>query len=102
MTKTTTITEGQSLVDVALQELGSVASLFDLADAAGLGITDLLTPGQALPVPASAGAVAAVATYYQRGAYRVNTGGLPLPAGAVPPATGLDFDLNDFSSADFL
>ena len=98
----TIISDGQSLVDVALQELGGVAALFDLADASGLGIADLLMPGQVLPVPASAAAVPAVATYYQRGSYRVNTGGLPLPAAPVPPAGGIDFDLTDLSSADFL
>ena len=83
MNKTTTITEGQSLVDVAMQELGSVAGLFDLADAAGLAITDVLTPGQVLAVPASAAARPELVSYFAARAYRVNTGDTPAPAPAT-------------------
>ncbi len=86
MIKTTTITEGQSLLDVALQELGSVAGLFDLADAAGLAITDQLTPGQVLAVPASAAARPELVGYYAGRAYRVNTGDTPPPAAPPTPA----------------
>ena len=83
MTKTTIITEGQSLLDVAIQELGSVAALFDLADAAGLAITDVLTPGRVLEVPASAATRPELVSYFAGRAYRVNTGDVP----ATPPAT---------------
>jgi hypothetical protein len=95
---TTTITAGQSLVDVALQELGSVAALFDLADAAGLAITDSLVPGASLPVPASAGAVLAVASYFAGRAQRINTGS---DAGLPPPTTAHDWNPLDFDTSDF-
>lgn len=81
----TIITQGQSLVDVAVQAQGTVASLFDLADANGIAITDLLTPGQVLAVPASAGADIAVAGYFAGNAYRVNTGDVAATA-PVPQA----------------
>ena len=83
MNKTTTITEGQSLVDVAIQELGTVAGLFDLADEAGLAITDLLTPGQVLPVPTSPVARPELTNYFVKMAVRVNTGDVPAPAPAT-------------------
>ena len=70
----TIITQGQSLVDVAVQELGSVAALFDLADANGLAITDLLTAGQSLTVPASANADTDLAGYFSSRSQRINTG----------------------------
>lgn len=89
----TTITAGQSLVDVAIQELGSVEALFDLADAAGLAITDLPEPGAVLPVPASASAAPAIASYFAGRAQRLNTGAPP----ALAQLVALDFDQLDFS-----
>lgn len=78
------ITEGQSLIDVAIQELGTVAALFDLADAAGLAITDQLTPGQVLAVPASPAAQPSIVAYFSGRAQRINTGEEPTPAPALP------------------
>lgn len=98
MTKTATITEGQSLLDVALQELGSVATLFDLADAAGLGITDMLSAGQVLEVPPSAAARPEIAGYYQARQYRVNTS-----AEAAPTKPRIyDYDRTDYSPLDYV
>ena len=94
----TLITEGQSLVDVALQELGGLAGLFDLADAAGLAITDQLTPGQVLPVPVSAVSQADIVGYFAGRTQRINTG--DEPAQAVP-LTAQDFQPADFLSFDF-
>lgn len=76
----TNVSTGQSLVDVALQELGHVEALFDLADANGLSLTEALTPGTKLVIPASAAALPDVASYFTGLAYRVNTG-----AGAITP-----------------
>lgn len=98
MNKTTIASDGQSLVDVALQELGTVASLFDLADAAGLAITDVLTPGQVLAVPNSLVARPELVDYFQRRAYRVNTGDEAAPATATRRR---DFKQSDFSPSDF-
>jgi hypothetical protein len=84
---------------VCLQELGSPAALFDLADANGLAITDLLTPGQLLLIPeASQLAAPEVASYYAARAYRVNVPD-PILKGApvVPPVLQL---LHDFLPAD--
>jgi hypothetical protein len=75
----TSISAGQSLVDVTVQEYGSVEALFDLADAAGVAITDQLTPGQVLEVPASAAAVPAVAGYFSNRQQRINVGDEPQP-----------------------
>lgn len=97
MNKTTTITEGQSLLDVALQELGSVATLFELADAAGMGITDMLSAGQVLEVPAAAAARPEVAGYYQGRQYRVNTSAEAAP---MPPPI-YDYNRTDYSPLDY-
>ncbi len=78
------ITAGQSLVDVAIQELGSVGAAFDLADAAGLAITDVLTPGQVLEVPASALARPELVSYFRNRGQRINTGDEAAPAPAAP------------------
>ncbi|GAA4349772.1 hypothetical protein GCM10023185_06760 [Hymenobacter saemangeumensis] len=95
----TVISAGQSLVDVALQELGTVEALFDLADAAGLGITDVLSAGQSLEVPASPAALADVAAYFADRSQRINTASEPAPVPA--PALSNDFDHNDFTPTDF-
>lgn len=94
----TRITAGQSLVDVTIQELGSLESLFDLADAAGLSITGALTPGQALDVPASAAALPDVASYFAGRQQRINTG--DVPAGGPLPRPG-DYTL-DYAPGDYL
>jgi hypothetical protein len=70
----TIISAGQSLVDVALQEYGSVEALFDLADANGVAITDVLTPGQVL---ASAAAVPSLVDYFRGRQQRINVGDEP-------------------------
>lgn len=96
---TTTISAGQSLLDVCLQVKGSVEALFDLADANGRAITDVLTPGQVLEVPTSSVARPELAGYYAARAYRVNTGNTPA---AVPAPRTYDFNRNDFSPLDFV
>jgi hypothetical protein len=70
----TTISAGQSLLDVCLQELGTLDALFDLADANGLSITAPLRPGQVLQVPASALSQPQVAAYFSSRQQRINVG----------------------------
>ncbi len=94
----TIITEGQSLIDVAVQELGNVEALFDLADANNVGITDLLTSGQALEVPITALLNGGIVAYFRKLSKRINTGVRDLPA-PTPPAH--DFDFLDFDTSDF-
>ncbi len=91
------VTEGQSLIDVAIQEYGTVEALFDLADANGLAITDALAPGQVLTGPNSAAAVASVVDYFRQRSQRINVGA------PVPPLILLrrDFKTGDFALADF-
>ena len=93
----TVITAGQSLVDVAIQELGTVAALFELADAQGLALTDALTPGQVLGVPASPAAQPRLVAYFSGRAQRINTGD---DVAASPPSLH-DFDFPDFDFPDF-
>jgi hypothetical protein len=96
----TIITSGQSLADVAVQELGTVEALFELADAAGLAITDALTVGLAVEVPEAAAALPDVAAYFAGRSQRVNTGSEPLqPAAEVKEGT--DFSYSDFFYSDF-
>src|SRR6187402_1293580 len=46
------VIENQTLLDIAIQENGSVLSAFDYALSNGISITDPLTPGQSLnPIP---------------------------------------------------
>jgi hypothetical protein len=92
MSQTTVITAGQSLLDVAIQELGSVEALFDLADAAGLAITDELTPGAVLPVPFSAASKPDIVGYFYTRQQRINTGYLPFPI-QLPALGGYFSDL---------
>lgn len=93
----TIITAGQSLVDVAIQELGSVEALFELADAAGLAITDALAPGALLLVPASPYALPDTAGYFRARAQRINTG----DEVAASPLSLHDFDFPAFDNSDF-
>ncbi|MDF7813600.1 hypothetical protein [Hymenobacter sp. YC55] len=96
---------GQSLLDICLQELGTLDALFDLADANGISITELLTPGQVLQVPASALSRPEVAAYFAGRQQRINVADTILPAGVVvppvEPATMLDFKPADFKKTDF-
>jgi hypothetical protein len=42
---------GQSLLDIAVQECGSLSGVFGVADANGASLTDDLAPGTQLDVP---------------------------------------------------
>lgn len=46
-----TVRDGQTLFDIAIQQLGSVDRVFDLAQLNGLGINDNLVSGQVLLLP---------------------------------------------------
>jgi len=78
MSKLTTVTEGQTLLDICLQELGTVAAVFELADANNLGVTDTLTPGQQLVVPTALATRPEVVAYFTSRRQRINTSGLML------------------------
>lgn len=46
-----TVKPGQTLIDLAIQELGDASLLFDLAQANNLSITSVLTPAQSIIIP---------------------------------------------------
>lgn len=45
------VLSGQSVFDIALQELGSVLGILEIAQLNGISVTETLTPGQTLNVP---------------------------------------------------
>lgn len=65
------VSSGQSLFDVAIQELGDVAAVFELADANNLAITDPLPAGLQLLVPDSVLGRPKVVNYFA--GRRINT-----------------------------
>jgi len=77
------VLNNQSLFDIALQAAGSIDSVFDIATANGLGITDELPVGMLLTVPKVVNR--RIVEYY-----RVNS---IIPATAVEANTqeGIDF-----------
>jgi hypothetical protein len=94
------VSEGQSLLDVALWLLGGTEGLFALADANGLAITDDLVAGQVLVVPDGFTVSADQVSYYQEKQLVVNTANVVRP---VAPVQGelVDFLDNDFTDSDW-
>lgn len=43
--------DGQSTIDIAIQQLGDISGVFGLLELSGLGITDELCTGQQLELP---------------------------------------------------
>jgi capsid protein len=68
------VIENQSLLDIAIQEDGSVMAAFDWALKNGLSITDDLVPGQKLLIPNSVFRNADVANYFKGKKQMVATG----------------------------
>lgn len=52
MTRTIKVKDGQSLLDIALQECGDVAAAYAIADLNGMSVSDSLEVGSELQVPA--------------------------------------------------
>jgi len=93
------VSDGQSLLDVCLQELGSIDAAFELADANGIAVTDPLKPGQLLTIPASVAGRPEVVAYFASRGQRINTGNYvdrPLP---VPIAKYFHHDF--FSATNY-
>lgn len=68
------VIENQSVLDVAIQEDGSVMAAFEWALKNGLSITDDLAPGQKLSVPISSFRNADVANYFKGRKQNIATG----------------------------
>ncbi|MDO4782625.1 MAG: hypothetical protein Q4A09_05325 [Capnocytophaga felis] len=58
------VLHNQSLLDVALQHTGTIESLFELALANGISITDDLTAGQTFDVPSNVQKDKDILNYY--------------------------------------
>jgi len=56
------VAQGQSLIDIAIQECGSAEAAILIAIANGIAVTDELTPGVGLIIPGASNK--AVAAYY--------------------------------------
>jgi hypothetical protein len=91
--KVAKIQSGQTLVDIALQELGDATRVFEIADLNGIGITADLVAGSTLLVPDYA--------REKRGIVQVFTNPSNMPAsaetvqldagGVVVPQEGIEF-----------
>lgn len=95
---TVTVSAGQSLLDLAAQALGSTGAAYALATANGLAVTDPLTPGQVLRLPAVA--APDVAGYFTGRSQRINTGdrlqSTP-PQPVLRDHHALDYDTRDYA-----
>jgi hypothetical protein len=95
------VSAGQTLLDVCLQELGSLSALFDLADANGLSITSPLSPGQQLQVPASVLSRPEIAAYFSQRRQRINVADASLLDSAGQPLEQQYFDSHFFNPQFF-
>lgn len=90
---------GQSLLDIALQEYGDIMAVFPLVTDNGLDITQDLLPGQKLTIKRANILNPAVAGYYSRLAYKVNTDNTI--ASDVPALGLIDWDARDWDTRDW-
>lgn len=76
--------DGQSLFDIAIQALGDISGVFDLAEKADVSVTDELKVGQVFEIPSQA-RDKQIVDYYA--AHRIT------PATAIATATPDDDDI---------
>jgi hypothetical protein len=97
------VSAGQTLLDVCLQELGTLSALFALADANGLSITSPLSPGQLLQVPATVLSMPEVASYFSQRLQRINVADTILPGTVAPlePAAVQHYFSSDFFTPQY-
>lgn len=84
----TTVLHNQSLLDIAIQEDGSMLTTFEWALANGLSITDELEPGQKLTTPNSNFNNSEVAEYFKRKNIKVATA---IKKELVPLGLGIEY-----------
>lgn len=88
----TTITYGQNIWDIAMQEYGTCDAIFDLCLDNNIdGLNFELVPGQTLRIDEEKKALYApkVAEYYQQNGIRINTGYIK------PAITGFELTIED-------
>lgn len=69
-----TVRNKQSLLDIAIQEAGTIEAVFEIAAANNLSLTDQLSPGMALGIPSLAIIDREVQEYYKNKGIRPATG----------------------------
>lgn len=77
------ISHNQSLLDIAIQEYGTIQAAFDLALANGLEVTDQLTPGMTLELPVSEYEDRDVAQYFKSRKIHPATGVFEMPEDVI-------------------
>jgi hypothetical protein len=68
------VLHNQSLLDISLQNNGTVMSVFELAHKNGISITEALTPGQNIEVPERGAIDTTIVTFYQNKNQIIATG----------------------------
>lgn len=84
-----TVIENQSLLDIAIQEDGSVLTAFEWAFINGLSITDDLAPGQKLLAPTSVFRNTDVADYFKGKNQMVASGISTADLATINPPLGI-------------
>ena len=88
---TVLVINGQSLFDIAVQEFGSVLSVFEIAFANNLSVTDELKGGQVLTLPDSAFTNNDIANYFKGNKRNIATGLTIEHDGIVAPRRGIGY-----------
>ena len=80
----------QSLMDISIQEYGTLEAMFDMAVTNGISITDELTVGSQIDVPESTSVQKEVLAYYQKNNIHPATGSTIIGETTIPtpPQTG--------------
>ena len=79
----------QSLPDIAIQELGSIEAVFDIAVANNISVTQNLLPGQEITIPESIYARQDVANYFKGKNQKVVTALTEYQQSIITPAGGI-------------
>ena len=72
------VQHNQSLLDIAMQETGSVETVTEIADANNLAITQLLVVGQEIIIPEGLVGNSDILNYYNKNNIRPATGQTPI------------------------
>lgn len=90
MVKQVPVMEGQTIADLAIQQLGSIEALFDLAKLNGFGVTNVLFSGQLLDYSLTPVDQAVLKTYTDNG-YKPASATTVAGQGQPDQLTGIDY-----------
>lgn len=90
-----TVIENQSLLDISIQENGSILSVFDLAVINQISITDELVPGQKIKPMKSITDNDEISNYFKNRNQMIATNNIPVvnAAGIGKMSIGLNFTI---------